>query len=216
MSQSWGFRDLGQHLCSSCQNILLPLLPPFTNTFKTVFKGGTENIISHHTLLLLLKTVVKDLTEERHDNVMTHNWSKWRERTGSWVLASNRDIFITHSIPKIRGSLWKRRKKNSKIVIARGGGQGNSDFKTKQGDHTDQFIVVETICKLELNKTLSMTMGSGREAQALGKVLLATHSLKERGSLFSLMVPPGENGGDYAPGEVYIYKSYVFIINVTC
>lgn len=100
-------------------------------------------------------------------------------------------------------------KEDSKIVIARGGGQlqGNSDFETKQGDHTDQFIIVETICTLELNKTLSMTMGSGCEAQALGKVLLAAHSLKERGSLFSLRVPPGEHGGDYAPGEIYIYKS---------
>lgn len=61
-------------------------------------------------------------------------------------------------------------KEDSKIVIARGGGQlqGNSDFETKQGDHTDQFTVVETICTVELNKTPSITTGSGCEAQAPG------------------------------------------------
>lgn len=67
------------------------------------------------------------------------------------------------------GILREEGEEDSTIVIARGGGrpQGNSDFKTKQGDHTDQFTAVETICTLELNKNLSMKTGSGCDAQAL-------------------------------------------------
>jgi hypothetical protein len=61
MSQSWDFREKGQHLCSSWQMISFHLLPSFTNGLEAVFKGEMENVIFSHIFLLLLKLQSKIL-----------------------------------------------------------------------------------------------------------------------------------------------------------